>query len=904
MGALVEQSLATLFGGVSRQPALVRQSNQAEAADNTLFSVVTGGYEKRPPLQTVAWLNFLDPTQTYFAHPIDRDATEQTFLLASDGEILAVNAITGAQVTVSVGDTKRYYLIEEASLDSTGIVQIDAADMSIKTVALAAETTFDWGWKLSDATTGRFKVEGSVDGVTWNDIQTGVGGAGSGTFSTTIDAVATGDHNYLRVSITTGMATADDTLTLWATFKDLTYLDGVTTADLRFISVADNTFVTNRNIMTRLAEADSGTVTSTVQEFSDLPAASGSGNIHAISGTDANGFGKYFVIDDSATSTFIETTDPNAHNEFDQSSMPHRLVRATDGTFTFSAADWTARQVGDEEVTEAPTFIGKTIQDVTFYRNRLTFVADEEIYCSQAGNVLDMWPEKAVEVLDSDPVTRAATTNEVNILKFATVFRKILFATSVRAQFELSSEGSFTPESALFDQATSYTASPIAKPTAMGDVLYFPSTTPSFDVIYEYFFDDSTLSNTAANVSKHVVDYIASDILEIVTDPTTGTVFVLSSGLQNGLYVYRTFFDGAEKVQSAWCRYIFGATESDAFIHGIAVMSGFLVLVIERDDGEIYLEQMPIERETQNTVTGYTPFLDQREVLTATYDSTNEVSTWQTSYEHQDDVQVILGPSFSEGGIELTTLFYPDKYVLTLASVLAGETLIVNGLTFTAHATTTTAANREFDISGNDITDAGELTTLLNDATYGILTSTATDNGDGTITVLVDDAADGSISAWTGTAITNATVVATEIDDLVAARTDYSANPCWLGRMYEMSYTFSQQYWREQANSPANLTGRLQLRDISLNVQDTGYLKITVTPTARTAYVYTFEGKTLGESTTLVGSASIATTAKVKVPIWTNAETVDITVSNDQPGPSIVTSAAWRGFFNELSRQE
>lgn len=57
---------------------------------------------------------------------------------------------------------------------------------------------------------------------------------------------------------------------------------------------------------------------------------------------------------------------------------------------------------------------------------------------------------------------------------------------------------------------------------------------------------------------------------------------------------------------------------------------------------------------------------------------------------------------------------------ITLATVLAGETIIINGLTFTAHTDTTTVANREFSISGNDTADAGELVTCINDPTYGV----------------------------------------------------------------------------------------------------------------------------------------------------------------------------------------
>lgn len=906
MGTLVEQPIPTLFGGVSKQPDAVRRPEQVSSADNALMSVVTGGFEKRPPTQHIAALTFLDTTADYAFHAIDRDSSEQYFVMIEGGsapDIVVLDAITGTQKTVTIGDTKRYFAIENDSLGTgTGILEDDQAVDIVTQMGIASgETTFDWGWKLSDATTGRFKIEGSPDNVTWYDLATGKGGAGSGTFSTTIGAAAANDHNYIRVTTTTGMANASDTVTVWATFKDTTYLIGAASTDIKMSTTADTTFICNRNVETRLSEADSGTVTGTYQTFSKLPAATGGGNIQHVIGDDADGFGSYYVKDDTG-SVWVEWYDPTAHNNFDASSMPHKLVRNADGTFTYSACTWASRTAGDEEITPAPDFVGLNINDIGFYRNRLVLAADEYIYCSQAGSVFNLWPEKAVEVLDSDPVARAATTSDINIMKNIAVFRKILFASSNRAQFELTSTGAFTSESATLDLATTYPASEVCRPVVMGDSLYFPGVGAEHATIYEYYFDDTTLSNTAADITKHTEDYIKNDVIQMVADATSNTLFVLTTNDQNRVYVYRTFFDGAEKLQSSWSRYEFGPTESDAFVHGMAVMSGFLVMAIERQDGVIYLEQLPIEREDQDADMGFTPFVDQRQILTGTYDSTNGNTYWVTAWEHTDDAQVILGPSFSEAGIQLS-VYYPSRYTLTLATVTAGQTLIIDGLTFTAHATTTTVASRQFSISGNDIADAGELATCLNDATYGMTNATATNNGDGTLTINLDNKLQNDgLSTPTGTAVSGATITVTDDQNIIAASGDYSANQCYVGRDYSMTVELSKFFLKMgETGNTSNITGRLQLKDISLRLVDTGYIKVTVAPSSRTSYDYKFEGKVIGD-TAAVGSPTMADTV-YRVPIWANARQVTITCVNDQPQPCVVAAAAWRGFFNETTKQ-
>jgi hypothetical protein len=460
MGQLIERQQPTLFGGVSKQPAHVRRPNQFEESTNALSTVVSGGFEKRPASQMITKIAGLNTAVEYAVFEIDRDPTEQNFVLLDQlGNILVYDTIAGTAKTVNIGDTKRYFLVEAIQVDSTGVMDTSALtdaqgfgwDSSDRFQIKHADTQFDWGFISSDGNLD-FDLEGSADGSSWVDLATGNTGT-SGTFSTTVDAAATGDHNYIRISIDVAAGTAADTLTLWATFKDKTYLFQGTDGpeDFAMVSVADFNFIANRTVVTRLAEADSGTITDTARATisgtppAGIPAPTGTGNTYHIV-NDSAGFDDFYVIDDTTEGVYKETADPTAHNNFDLSSMPHQLVREADGTFTFKAAAYDARPVGDETVVEAPSFIGKTVSDVVFFRNRLGFIADENVFLSRSADALNMWPEKAVDVLDTDPVDRAATTTDVNLLKWGAVYRKILFATSLRAQFEMTSESAFTCE--------------------------------------------------------------------------------------------------------------------------------------------------------------------------------------------------------------------------------------------------------------------------------------------------------------------------------------------------------------------------------------------------------------------------------------------------------------------------
>ena len=76
---------------------------------------------------------------------------------------------------------------------------------------------------------------------------------------------------------------------------------------------------------------------------------------------------------------------------------------------------------------------------------------------------------------------------------------------------------------------------------------------------------------------------------------------------------------------------------------------------------------------------------------------------------------------------------------ITLASVTNDQTIIINGITFTAKTSTTTLSSRFFSIAGTDAQDAALLVANINDDTYGINNIVATDATGGVITLASAD---------------------------------------------------------------------------------------------------------------------------------------------------------------------
>jgi len=105
---------------------------------------------------------------------------------------------------------------------------------------------------------------------------------------------------------------------------------------------------------------------------------------------------------------------------------------------------------GDNNTNPEPSFIGFNINNVTFHKNRLCLLADENIIMSEAGGYFNFFSQTVAAILDTDSIDLAATSNEVSVLKHAIPFNEELILFSDLAQFKVDSgTNSLSPADAL-----------------------------------------------------------------------------------------------------------------------------------------------------------------------------------------------------------------------------------------------------------------------------------------------------------------------------------------------------------------------------------------------------------------------------------------------------------------------
>lgn len=495
------------------------------------------------------------------------------------------------------------------------------------------------------------------------------------------------------VAVTDGDLTVFDTAdgsiqtVLFPQGKDyLTLPAGANAADnFALVSVADFTFVVNKSVYVEMIGAgfDSvlpvgwsnfflpgnwstglqsspdnlffnagGTFQGTKQTFTDLPPTSDNpaeGDIWKIAGFDQDSFGAYYVR--RTGGVWEETVKPGIENRLNPETMPYALVREADGTFSFKPFKWNVRKIGDDESNPPPTFLGRTIQDVFFYKNRLAFVADENVVFSGSGDFGNFWRSTATDLIDSDVVDVATSSTKVSLLKYAVPFNNNLMLFADQTQFSLNVDQLLTPSSVSIDTVTGFEMNVRARPVGIGNDIFFVTESGRFSRIREYFVQEGGGNSTdAADITAHVPRYVPQSIFKLAGNTNEDVLFAISDapGERHRLYVYKFFWNEQGKAQSAWSRWDHG--EPSSSILSITVLQNELFVLIDRGDG-VYLEKANVQ---SGQVTGdlfFEVLLDRLTPVTGTYfaaaDDTDFVLPYPVTPANQATYRLVRGNAFT-----------------------------------------------------------------------------------------------------------------------------------------------------------------------------------------------------------------------------------------------------------------
>ena len=671
---LISNSIPNLLNGVSQQPDTVKLPNQATVQENGLSDIISG-LGKRPPTEHIAKLN-TDTHTNSKVHIINRDSTEQYVVLVNNQSVKVYDLAGNAKTVVTPDGVS--YLTSTAPQDDFNLVTVADYTFVVNKTKVTAKSGSASTTRPDEAIyyikNGQYKTtyKINIDGSEVASFETLDNSSSGNASSITTDNIATELTNDLNSNLSGYTVSRDGSI----------------------IYVSKNSGTFTSTVSDGLGGDGLILVKDKTNSFSDLPYKGYTGFVVEIVGDGGTEFDNYFVRWDG--SAWVETVKDGLDNSFDVSTMPHLLIRTADGNFRFCKADgstytvsgtsytepeFASRTVGDETTSPDPTFVGRKINDIFFYRNRLGFLSDENVIFSKAGKFFTFWATTVTTAVDDDMLDVAVSHNKVSILKYAVPFNEQLVLFSDQTQFTLDAEEALTAKTVSINQTTEYEIDDSCKPIGLGQNIYFGISRGSFAGVREYYVTSETEIKDALDTTVNLPRYITGSITGIKGSSAENTLFGFASGERNALFVYKYYFDANQKaLQRSWSKYVFDT--NDVLLDGDCIQN-FLYIVVKRADGT-YLEKTNLKTNEVDTGLTFPVLLDRKTVLTGVYSSGTGKTTWTLPYQESAAKEVVLGGSWgsTEKGRNLTLSSSTNTTVVVDGDYSANPAIVGRKYTF------------------------------------------------------------------------------------------------------------------------------------------------------------------------------------------------------------------------------
>ncbi len=684
--AVVSRAIPTLLRGVSQAADSTKQADHADIQDNANSNPVQG-LTKRSGTQFITTLSNSAIGNVHI-QTINRDINERYVAIFSNGNV-KVYELDGTELTVH-------------KPDGTAYLNTSNPRSVIKTITIA-DFTFVVNTSITTAMDSAVSAGNITQAVVFiNQV------SDKTTYSITVDGVTVTDDTTNDATLSTTQVASDLVAGL---NSGLTGFTIARNGPVIHIKKNDGS-----NFSIDGTDSQGNTqltvVKDSVQRFTDLPTVSPNGYVVEIKGDEATNFDNYyvkFVTNNGGAfeeGQWEETVEAGIPFKFNYATMPHVLIRQADGNFRFARVDgdsytasgqtftlpkWGERTVGDQDSAPNPSFIGATINNVFFFRNRLGFLADDNVVLSRVAEFFNFFPETVISVIDSDPIDVGASHTKVAILKHAVTMGEQLILFSDQTQFVLtSSSDTLTPKTANVVVATEFESSDSAQPVGSGSSIYYLTQKGSFAGVREYITQENIAIKEASNITIHVPRLIPSNIFKLAVSTNEDVLVLLGTDNPNKLYINRWLYgENFQKILNSWSTYTFNSARS---IRNIDFIGTDLFCVVEEANGTT-LEKIPFEAEFREANSEFEFHLDHKVTEATTgvsvaYNASTDVSTFTVPYRLRANMNIV-GRYLASG--ETSTFVNPQGNTVALK---AGQQIQTTNAT--NGSTSTITANGDF----------------------------------------------------------------------------------------------------------------------------------------------------------------------------------------------------------------
>ena len=372
-------------------------------------------------------------------------------------------------------------------------------------------------------------------------------------------------------------------------------------------------------------------ITDQVNDVTGLPFQCKKGYIVKVANSSAAEDDYYLKFEGTANvsgpGSWVECAEPGILNKINDTTMPVIIQRQSGGNFRVKKFSYNDRKVGDDNTNPLPSFIGKTINKVVFFRNRIAFLSDENIILSRPGDLGNFFVNTALTVSGTDPIDISSSSKYPGILFDAIEINTGLLVFGEKQQFLLATDSDIlNPDSARLSSIATYNYNTAVPPFSLGTTAGFIDNAGAHS---RFFVMSNVAREGEPNVnelSKTVSRKLSKEV-DLLANSRENTSVFFGKSNSNEVFGYKYFNVADKQIQSSWFRWTF----SRPLRYHCVVNDSYIMV-----DNQNFLQRIDLIRDDESTVqehdNEYLIHLDNYSSATGSYNTTTRKTSFSLSW--------------------------------------------------------------------------------------------------------------------------------------------------------------------------------------------------------------------------------------------------------------------------------
>lgn len=343
----------------------------------------------------------------------------------------------------------------------------------------------------------------------------------------------------------------------------------------------------------------------------------------------------------------------SVQNAFGDSFTVTNVTSASSSADSIIGDYWKYREAGDNDTNPMPSFVGKKIHGISFFRNRLVLMSGENVICSQAGDYFNFFLSTVITTVQSDAIDISCGSLRPVELKYALPNSRGLLLFSSKSQYLLTTTTeAFSAASAEINAVSQYEQDEDIGPFDTGSSIVFIKQGDTASSVYE--MNVSGDRTDVIELTRTIPSFIPNAVSYLTGSSSTSTFALTTPQESNEIYLFR-YFNAETRVMSSWFKWtVPGIIESIAFDHDImylvlkqdnAYVLGHVNLLTDTPGGAVLFENKYVDLRLD--LFDYNP--------TLVYDSVNDETKvcFKDGFENTSQQPVVVSLDKDEPGVML-----------------------------------------------------------------------------------------------------------------------------------------------------------------------------------------------------------------------------------------------------------